>query len=222
MKNKTAVQIELEDLGSKLAAIGNEMPFHVPVDYFETNPDKIASRIATLPNPFVKEENTALPLEIPFTPLPIGKKKSAPATEDLLKQSVSIKEDENISEPIKRIPQASGWRWSKVAAAAGIVLLFSVTAILLFKKPQEIHTQFAATELSMPSDTMVLNSEEVDHYLKETDMIELFPAAITDLPNQGSGDDLLDLSEGNMYTLLAEVDDAVFTEYIREQSILID
>lgn len=222
MKYKTAVHIELEDMGSKLAGIGNQMPFHVPVDYFETKSENIASRIATMPNPFTKEEIAALIHEIPCTNLPTEKKTSVPAVVDLLKQSVSIKEDENISEPIKRIPRASGWRWSKVAAAAGIILLFSVTAILLFKKPQEIPTQFAATELSTPSDTMVLNSEEVDHYLKETEMIELFPAAITDLPNEGAGDELLDLSEGNMFTLLADVNDAAITEYIQEQSIAID
>jgi hypothetical protein len=69
---------------------------------------------------------------------------------------------------------------------------------------------------------MILNNEEVDQFLKETDMIELFPAAFTDLPSQGAGDELLDMSEGNMYTLLAEVDDAAIVEFIREQSIVIE
>lgn len=222
MKNKTAVQIELEDMGSKLAGIGNRMPFHVPIDYFETKSENIASRIATMPNPYTKEEITALLHEIPFTNLPTEKKTSVPATVNLLKQPASVKKDENISEPINQIRRVSGWRWNEVAAAASIVLLFSVTAILLFRKPQDIPTPVATTQLSIPSDTMILNSEEVDHFLKETDMIELFPAAFTDLPSQGAGDELLDLSEGNMYTLLTDVDDAAIAEYIREQSIAID
>lgn len=93
--------------------------------------------------------------------------------------------------------------------------------LLLVRKPQELPIQ-VASQLSLPSDTMMLSPEEIYQYLKETEILEPFPAAITELPNQETLDDLLDITEGNMHNLLAEVDETAILEYMREQSVEID
>lgn len=221
MKNKTAAQMELEDMGSTLAGIGNQMPFKVPADYFAIQSECIAGRIAAMPNPYTEKEITKLSAEIPLERLPTEINKSFASTEEVPKDSESAWGGDATGNPIKVMPGPSKWRWSEVAAAAGIIVLFSVTMLLLARKPQDIPIQ-VASQLSLPSDTMILSPEQIDQYLKETEILELFPAPITELPNQESMDDLLDITEGNMHNLLAEVDEAAILEYMREQSVEID
>ena len=221
MKNKTAAQMELEDLGSTLVGIENQMPFIVPAGYFATSSECIASRIAAMPNPYTEEEITKLSIETPLERLPTEIMKPVASAEEVLKDSGSARDDDGNGYPIRSLPGPSKWRWSEVAAAAGIIVLFSVTTLLLVRKSQDIPKQ-VASQLSLPSDTMILSPEQIDQYLKETEILELFPAPITELPNQESMDDLLDITEGNMHNLLAEVDEAALLEYMLEQSVEID
>ena len=221
MKNKTAAQMELDDMGSTLASIENQMPFKVPAEYFTTSSECIASRIAAMPNPYTEEEITNLSVEIPLERLPTEIMKPVASAEEMPKDSGSARDDDSTGHPIRSMPGPSKWRWSKIASAASIIVLFSVTTLLLVRKPQELPIP-VASQLALPSDTMILSPEEIDQYLKETEILEPFPAAITELPSQETLDDLLDITEGNMHNLLAEVDETAILEYMREQSVEID
>ena len=213
--------MELDDMGSTLAGIENQMPFKVPAEYFATSSECIASRIAAMQNPYTEEEITNLSVEIALERLPTEIMKSFASAEEVPKDSGSARDDDSTGHAIKSMPWPSKWRWSEIASAASIIVLFSVTMLLLVRKPQDVPIQ-VASQLSLPSDTMILSPEQIDQYLKETEILELFPAPITELPNQESMDDLLDITEGNMHNLLAEVDEAAILEYVREQSVEID